>query len=336
MLTRRNFLAAAALAPMAQSAQAASKLGAAPTGFNMRNGAAREVGKTFDMLEYCRSLGLAGAELSTGINTGIPTETYGMRIVLNTPLPKTSGDIDKFDASVKACKQAGAIAIHAAMTQRRYEQFDTFAAFQANFQQCQRSVELAEPILRKHRIKLAIENHKGWRAAEQAAWIRRVSSPWVGVCFDFGNNIALCETPEQTLDFLAPYTVFCHIKDMAVESYAKGFHLSEVPLGDGLLNLKAMVQKLRQHDPNMLFCLETITRDPLEIPIFTDRYWATFDDAVSPLPGRDLAKVFELVIQNPPKQPLPRITGLTTAERVKLEETNNLKSIAYAREHLDL
>jgi sugar phosphate isomerase/epimerase len=332
MFTRRSFLALAAMAPLAQSATTTSKLGAAPTGFNMRIAAAREAGQTFNILEYCHSLGLSGAETS---GSNVP-DTYGMRIVMNTPLPKTPADLEKFDASVKACQQAGAIAVHAAMTARRYEQFDSFAAFQANFQQCQRSVELAEPVLRKYRMKLAIENHKGWRAAEQAEWIRRVSSEWVGVCFDFGNNISLCETPEQTLHLLAPYTVFCHIKDMAVESYAQGFHLSEVPLGDGLLNLKAMVQKLREHDPNMLFCLETITRDPLDIPIFTDKYWATFDDAASPLPGRDLAKIVEMVTKNPPKQPLPRITGLNTAQRVKLEEANNLKSIAYAREHLDL
>jgi sugar phosphate isomerase/epimerase len=332
MIDRRHFLAASLVAPFARSAPAPMKLGAAPTGFNMRIAAAREAGKTFDMLAYCHELGLGGAETSAA---GLG-ETYGMRVVLNTPLPRDASDVARFDTSVKACKQAGAIAIHAAMTARRYEQFDTLAAFQANFQQCRRSVELAEPVLRKHRIKLAIENHKGWRAAEQAAWIRAISSEWVGVCFDFGNNISLCETPEQTLDLLATYTVFCHIKDMAVESYADGFLLSEVPLGDGLLDLKAMVNKLRERDPGMLFCLEMIARDPLQIPVFTNKYWATFDDPSSPLPGRDLARVLELVRNNKPRQPLPRIAGLNTAERVKLEEANNLKSIAYAREHLGL
>src|SRR5260370_39463867 len=110
-----------------------------------------------------------------------------MRVVLNTKLPKTPGDLEKYDAAVKACKDCGAIAIHAAMTQRRYEQFDNFEAFKTNFQQCQKSVELAEPILAKHRIKLAIEDHKGWRSAEQAAWMKRVSSGWGGRCFGFGD-----------------------------------------------------------------------------------------------------------------------------------------------------
>ena len=113
------------------------------------------------------------------------------------------------------------MALHAALTQRRYEQFDTFDAFRKSFEQNQMSVSLAEPVLRKHRIRLAIENHKGWRAAEQAAWIKRVGSEYVGVCFDFGNNISLCETPEETFRLLSPLAIFCHIKDMGRGSYTR-------------------------------------------------------------------------------------------------------------------
>ena len=299
MLTRRHVLTAALLSPFAAKAETKSKLGAAPTGFSLRASAARKAGQPFSMLEYCHSLGLSGAETSLSALK----DTYNLRLVLNTPLPKTSADLESFDAAVKACKAAGAMALHAAMTARRYEQFDSFAAFQANFQQCQKSVELAEPILRKNRMKLAIENHKGWRAAEQAAWMKRVSSEWVGVCFDFGNNLSLCETPSETLNLLAPYTIFCHIKDMGLEMYKDGFLLSEVPLGEGVLDLKSMVETLRARDANMLFCLEIITREPLQIPVFTGKYWATFEDSSSPLPARDLARVLELVRNNPPKTP---------------------------------
>ncbi len=69
-------------------------------------------------------------------------------------------------------------------TARRYEEFDTFEAFKASFERHQRSVELAEPVLRKHKMKLAIENHKGWRAAEHVAWINRLGSEWIGACYD--------------------------------------------------------------------------------------------------------------------------------------------------------
>jgi hypothetical protein len=123
---------------------------------------------------------------------------------------------------------------------------------------------------------------------------------------------------------------------MAVQSYEDGFLLSEVPLGEGLLDLAHWVKTLRARIPEIPFDLETITREPLKIPVFTQKYWATFDDSVSPLPGRDLARVLELVRKNPPKSPLPKITGLSLAEQAKREDENNQKSIDYARAKLGL
>ena len=183
-------------------------------------------------------------------------------------------------------------------------------------------------------MRLGIENHKGFRAAEQAAWLKRVSSEYIGVCFDFGNNISLCEDPMDTLRALLPYAFFTHIKDMAVEEYEDGFLLSEVPMGEGILDLKAMVRLLRQKDPNMIFELEMITRDPLKIPVFTTKYWATFDDSYSPLPGRDLAKTLALVRKDKPKAHLPRIAGLSPEAQIKLEDECNRKCLAWAHTNL--
>ena len=78
-----------------------------------------------------------------------------------------------------------------------------------------------------------------------------------------------------------------------------------MPLGEGFLDIKGMVATLRQKDPKMPFDLEMITRDPLKIPVFTDKYWVTFDDSYSPLPGRDFAKIVQLVNQNQPEEPAP-------------------------------
>ena len=139
----------------------------------------------------------------------------------------------------------------------------------------------------------------------------------------------------DSLALLAPFTVFCHMKDMGVEAYEDGFLLSEVPFGQGIVDLKAIVQTLQARDPSMIFALEMITRDPLKIPVYTDKYWATFDEE-SPLPGRDLAHVLTLVRKNPPKQPLPRITGLDVDAQVKLEDDLNQRSIDYCRQHLTL
>jgi len=343
-MTRRQYLAAAGsaawLAQRASSAPPAMpRMGGSPTAFSLR----MHSGQPFDIVEHCHKLGLSGVETARPPSTPEAQKTlrqkleaYDMRVIFNVPLPRKKDDLDAFDTGVQAAKDSGAVALHVALTPRRYEQFDTFAAFRQSFEQNQLSVSLAEPILRKHRIRLAIENHKGWRAAEQAAWIKRLGSEYVGVCFDFGNNLSLCETPEQTFALLAPLAVFCHIKDMGIESYPEGFLLSEVPFGEGVLNLKQMVQTLRQRDPDMLFCLEMITRDPLKIPVFTDKYWVTFDDSYSPLPARDLAKVLELVRDHPPGKPLPHISGLPPAQQVKMEDDYNQMCVDYARKNLDL
>src|SRR5471030_3428510 len=107
---------------------------------------------------------------------------------------------------------------------------------------------------------------------------------------------------------------------MALEPYEDGFLLSEVPLGEGFLDIPGMVAAIQKKDPNIPFDLEMITRDPLKIPVFTSKYWATFDDAYSPLPGRDLARVFRIVHENHPKSPLPKTTGMSLEAQLKLED----------------
>ncbi len=350
-MTRREWLATSVSAPALLAAgpaftQEATKkgcLGGAPTSFAVHMRLARSGKMPFDMVEHCHKIGLVGAE--TFLPSTDPAavkklktqaESYNMKLILNTRLPRQESDLSQFDSAVAACKEIGAVALHAAMTQRRYEQFDSLEAFKTNFAQCQQSIALAEPVLRKHQMKLAIENHKGWRAAEQAAWMKRLSSEWVGVCFDFGNNVALCEPPEETFELLLPYTIFSHIKDMGVKDYTDGFLLSEVLFGEGIINLNKRVETLRSRNPDMLFCLEMITREPLKVPVFTDKYWATFSDPASPLPAQDLAKVLEIVRRNPPKSPLPNVSGLSDEEQIKAEDENNLQCIRYARQHLNL
>ena len=295
----------------------------------------------FDILEHCHTLGLGavrlsvpqgGAEAVRAVRKKL--DAYGMRCIVSVAPPRTEAAIDAYETAVAAAREMGAVTTHASFTQRRYEEFDTFEAFKASFEAHKRSVERAEPILRKHKVKLAIENHKGWRAAEHAAWVRQVGSEYVGVCYDFGNNIALCEDPAETYRLLEPLTIYVSFKDMAVAPYDEGFLLSEMALGEGILDIPAMVKGLQQRDPTMIFALEMITREPLKIPVFTKKYWATFDDNYSPLPGHDLARVLDIVRTT--KKTLTTTGGLTPAQALQLEDDRINRSIAYARKNLAL
>jgi sugar phosphate isomerase/epimerase len=319
--------------------------GAAPGGaVGEGGGAGRGRGPAFDFLGYFHGLGFGVAEGARPASNDpdairafrARVDEYHMRVILDVGFPRDEKGVDAFEANVKMAKEAGAISLHAAMTQRRYEEFNDFASFKASFERNQKSIALAEPILRKYQIRLGLENHKGWRSAEQAAWLKRIASEWVGVHFDFGNNVSLCEDPNDTLKNLLPYTIACHIKDMAVEPYEDGFLLSEVPLGEGFLDIKGMVAALQKKDPNMAFDLEMIVREPLKIPVFTDKYWVTFDDQYSPLPGRDLAHTLDLVRKNKPKTPVPHTAGIAPEAFLKLEDECVARSIDWARRNLNL
>jgi sugar phosphate isomerase/epimerase len=313
-------------------------MGGEPPGFGHRSRAGK-----FDILEHCRGLGLGAVrmnlpspDLDAVRELRKKIEGYGMRVIISLSPPREASAVPQYENAVKAVAELGAVTTHASFTARRYEEFDTFEAFKTSFERHQRSVELAEPILRKHKVKLAIENHKGWRAAEHVAWIKRLGSEWIGACYDFGNNISLCEDPADTLRLLAPVTIYVSFKDMAVAPYEEGFLLSEMALGEGMLDIPGMVKVLQQNDPNMIFALEMITRDPLRIPVFTKKYWATFDDSYSPLPGRDLARILEIVRTTPGKTPLTKTSGLSPADALKLEDEMINRSIAYARKNLSL
>ena len=157
-------------------------------------------------------------------------------------------------------------------------------------------------------------------------------SEWLRVCLDTGNNIALLDDPDELIDALAPYTVSTHIKDMGVAAHGDGFLLAEVPLGEGFIDLAGTIAKLRRLRPQTRFTLEMITRNPLQVPCLTDKYWATFPDRN----GRYLARILALVRDKAVSQPLPRIEHLPKEAQRRLEEDNVLQCLAYARERLGL
>src|SRR5262249_4752732 len=128
------------------------------------------------------------------------------------------------------------------------------------------------------------------------------------------------------------FAMTTHIKDMAMEEYDRGFLLSEVPLGEGCLDLPKMIELLEQKNPTIRFNLEMITRDPLQVPCLDNKYWATFEK----VPGQDLAQTLSAIRNRRSKEPLPRINALKKEEQLDLEEKNVRKSLAFAKEHLNL
>ena len=258
-------------------------------------------------------------------------EELDLYVEIQTFLPREDPSV--FEHAVKVAKEAGASSLRVVcLLGRRYEMFDSRAQWDEAVKGFHRQIAAAVPIVERHKMPLGIENHKDWRVDQQVALLKQYESEYVGVSLDTGNNLSVLDDPHETVEKLAPYTVNTHFKDMAVEETETGFNLSEVPLGEGMLDLPRMVRVIRAARPGVTFSLEMITRDPLHVACLTDKYWSTFTD----VGGEFLARALTEIRANKPRAPLPRISGLSEEQRYALELEHVNRSIEYARAHLDL
>lgn len=242
-------------------------------------------------------------------------------------LPKEEADAARFEADVVSSKQVGATVLRTVcMSGRRYEAFSSADQFLKFADQSWKSLMLAEPIAARHRVRLAVENHKDWRIDEMLGWLKRLSSEYVGVCLDTGNSIALLEEPHAVVEAFAPWTFTTHFKDMAVTESDDGFLLSEVPLGDGFLDLERIVATLRKAKPEVKLNLEMITRDPLRIPCLAPKYWATLGD----VQARELAETLARIRRHKHPAALPTISPLSHAEQLRVEADNITRCLKFA------
>ena len=243
-------------------------------------------------------------------------------------LPKDATGQIRFKRELGIARACGAIVVRTVVLGgRRYETFGRLEEFRDFDRKAREMLKQAESIARTHDIILALENHKDYRAEELADVMKAISSVFLGVCLDTGNNIALLENPLETVKTLAKWTRTVHLKDMGVEESPTGFLLSEVPLGEGRLDLVKIVATVREANPKARFNLEMITRDPLSIPCLTEKYWATMPS----VPGFDLARMLTWVRAEKRMESLPRISKLSEKDQLAREDEHVKRSMAFAK-----
>lgn len=285
----------------------------------------------YAFLEKCYALGAGGVQ--TALNGDLQklrarADELGMYLEGMVSIPR-NGDLSTLDKSLADAKSIGVKVVRAAMLGgRRYETFATLAEWKKWVDQSHAALIAALPIIEKHKVIVAIENHKDWTLEDFLNLLRTYQSEYLQVCLDFGNNISMLDDPLEVIEGLARYAKSTHIKDMAVRPYEDGFLLSEVPLGTGLLDLPKIVATLQKVNPQIKFSLEMITRDPLKVPCLTAKYWEVF-------PGRSgkyLAQTFKLVQTKSSSSPLPTVDQLAREERAKIEEENVKACLRYVNE----
>jgi 3-oxoisoapionate decarboxylase len=287
------------------------------------------------LLEEAHRLGAAGIMADLGSDDAARltelrrrAEEYGMYIEASIMPPKTAEDVSRFEAEVRMAKSAGAsLARTVIMPGRRYEQFKSLQEFGDFENRGRQSLQWAAPVLARHQFRLAVENHKDERIPEKLETLKQIGSEFIGICVDVGNSFTLLEDPLQTVRAFAPMAMTVHIKDQAVRENEHGFWFADAALGEGFLDLAAIVKVLREANPRIHFGLETITRDPLDVPVLTPAFWATMPE----VPASDLARTLNVVKAHAHAKPFPNVSGLPVPDQLTLELGNVERSIEYAR-----
>lgn len=285
-----------------------------------------------DVLDHVQGLGVGSLQIM--VDDWTPEfarevrqsgEGYGIALEGIIEAPRQESDVSRFEREVRTALEAGVRTHRCALGGRRYELYERASEHQAFGESARRSLELAEPVLRRTGVRMGVENHKDFESGELAEVLGRMSSEHVGACIDTGNGLALLEDPMSVVADLAPHAMTVHLKDMAVRETSDGFQLAEVPLGTGICDLKAMIDLIRSRQPDAVFHLEMITRDPLEIACLTDGYWATFPAKR----GIDLARTLRLVRERGAGE-LPEIAGKGIEAILEQEERAVIESLKFA------
>ncbi|MGR6861427.1 sugar phosphate isomerase/epimerase family protein [Aliivibrio salmonicida] len=131
--------------------------------------------------------------------------------------------------SIKIAKGIGADVI------RTYIKVDDFDPL--NLKPIIEDIKQIIPVLKKHRIKLCLENHEYETSDNIIEIIKAVDSVWFGANCDIGNSMMAWEDPVEATRKLAPYTFTTHFKDHIVVMHDDEPVVCGVPIGEGSIDV---------------------------------------------------------------------------------------------------
>ena len=227
---------------------------------------------TLQFFERCHALGASGVQTKiTGDPLQLRARAEELGMWLEAMISIRNATPETLEHEILQAKAAGCtLARDGLLGGRRYETFRTLSDWNSWKAESLRKLTEAIPIFEKHHFTLALENHKDWTLDEYSGLFKRFESEYFGACLDFGNNLSLLDDVTEPFQAVRPYLKATHCKDVAVASCAEGFLMSEVPLGEGILDLPSLLAPLANHQPHVHLSLEMITRDPLLVPCLTD------------------------------------------------------------------
>jgi 3-oxoisoapionate decarboxylase len=190
-------------------------------------------------------------------------------------------------------------------------------------------------------VKIAIENHKDLQAWEMRELIETAGKEFTGSLLDTGNPVFVMEDPMTTLDVLGPYALTVHLRDSAVYEHPRGAAVQWVPLGEGAVNFKNFVARMREVCPPVYVYIKPITgRPPAVIPYLEPAFWERYPKARA----ADFARFVALVKQGRPYENhmvIEDLPGRKTPEAfvpaIQYQQRDHMeRSLEYAKKTLDL
>ena len=114
-------------------------------------------------------------------------------------------------------------------------------------------------------VKMAVENHFDLLSDEWLQIIEAVGSPNLGLCFDSGNFWRQLEDPVKVMQKMSKYVYTTHLKDVKLTPGTTPddwYFFSCTPLGDGLLDIPALIKILHDTDYQGMLAYETDYHHP--------------------------------------------------------------------------
>jgi sugar phosphate isomerase/epimerase len=148
--------------------------------------------------------------------------------------------------------------------------------YQPDINQIHAIINNAIPELERNRVVLAIENHDRFRAEQYAEMVTQAGSTFVGICLDSVNSMGAGEGLTAVIGELAPLTVNLHVKEFSVKRvfHQMGFVIEGCPLGEGMLPLKDLVEKVKARCRSAILEQWTPPEQSIQQTIEKESLWA--------------------------------------------------------------
>lgn len=190
-------------------------------------------------------------------------------------------------------------------------------------------------------VKLAIEVHKDFQAWEHRDIVEASGRDFVGTYLDTGNPVFAVEDPMTTVETLGPYALTLHLRDSVVYEHKRGIAVQWVPLGEGQIDFRAILDRARALCPNVAVYIKPITgRPPFVHPVYDDAFWKSWPRARADEFARFLALAKRgspydrpMVVEDLEGRPVPPqfVTAVQAQQRDHME-----RSVEYAKKTLGL